>query len=76
MLFLHDTENTKRIFSQDLKLEKENPGTFLYISYCFIKPHWKNFEKDKEIFLSPEYADVGSKSLEFGKSISKYFRVV
>ena len=76
MLFSHDTENTKKIFSQDLVLEKKNPGRFLYILYCFIKSHWKNFEKDKEIFLSSEYADVGSKSLQLGKLISKYFHAV
>ena len=27
-LFLHGTENTKKIFSQDLKLETKIPGTF------------------------------------------------
>ena len=26
--FLHDTENTKKIFSQDLKIETKMPDTF------------------------------------------------
>ena len=26
--FLHDTENTKKLFSQDLKIETKIPGTF------------------------------------------------
>ena len=26
--FLNDTENTKKLFSQDLKLETKIPGTF------------------------------------------------
>ena len=26
--FLHDTENIKKLFSQDLKLEREIPGIF------------------------------------------------
>ena len=26
--YMHDTENIKKLFSQDLKLEKKNAGTF------------------------------------------------
>ena len=27
-VFMHDTENIKKLFSQDLKLETKNAGTF------------------------------------------------
>ena len=40
--FMHGTENIKKLFSQDLKLETKIPGTFLYILYCSLISQWKN----------------------------------
>ena len=66
--FLHSTENIKKLFSQDLKLETKILGTFFQILYCSIISQWKNsvkhnlvkLELSKEI-RSPEYPDLGSK---------------
>ena len=41
--FLHGTENIKRLFSQDLKLETKlkNPGHFFQNLYCCLISQWK-----------------------------------
>ena len=41
-LFLHDKENTKKIFSQDLKLETKFPGMFFQILCCSLISQWKD----------------------------------
>ena len=43
--FLHGTENTKRLFSQDLKTETKNLGMFFQILYCSLISQWKNLGK-------------------------------
>ena len=43
--FLHGTENIKKLFSQDLKLETKIPGTFFQILYCSLISQWKNSVK-------------------------------
>ena len=43
--FLHGTENIKKLFSQDLKLETKIPGTFFQILYCSLKSQWNNLVK-------------------------------
>ena len=40
--FLHGSENTKKLFSQDLKLETKIPDTFFQILYCSLISQWKN----------------------------------
>ena len=62
-------QKTKKLFSQDLKLETKIPGTFLKILYCSLISQWKDsiknnlvkLELSEEILLSPEYPDFGSK---------------
>ena len=44
-IFLHGTENIKKLFSQDLKLETKIPGTFFQILYCSLISQWKNSVK-------------------------------
>ena len=43
--FMHGTENIKKLFSQGLKLETKNVGSFFYILYCSLISQWKNFGK-------------------------------
>ena len=43
--FLHGTENIKKLFSQDLKLETKILGTFFQILYCSLISQWKNSVK-------------------------------
>ena len=43
--FMHGTENIKKLFSQDLKLETKNAGTFFKILYCSLISQWKNSVK-------------------------------
>ena len=43
--FLHVTENMKKLFSQDLKLETKIPGTSFQILYCSLISQWKNSVK-------------------------------
>ena len=43
--FLHGSENIKKLFSQDLKLETKIPGTFFQILYCSLISQWKNSVK-------------------------------
>ena len=43
--FMHGTENIKKLFSQDLKLETKNAGTFFQILYCSLISQWKNSVK-------------------------------
>ena len=78
-------QKTQKIFSQDLKVETKIPGTFFFkfyiaLSYGNGKIREKNnlvkLELSKEIFLSPEYPDFGSRFQKFGKLISNYFYVV
>ena len=45
--FLNDTENTKKLFSQDLKLETKIPGTFFEI----LIPQWKKLVKNNSVKL-------------------------
>ena len=68
--FMHGTENIKKLFSQDLKLETKNMGTFFLDFILFFnialeklgkKSNLVKLELSKEIFLSPEYPDFGSK---------------
>ena len=67
--FLHGTENIKKLFSQDLKLETKISDTFFQILYCSLISQWKNSVKTqfaqvgalKRDFFSPEYPDFGSK---------------
>ena len=40
--FMHGTDNIKKLFSQDLKLETKNAGTFFY---CSLLSQWKNLVK-------------------------------
>ena len=68
-LFLHGTENIKKNFSQDLKLETQISSTFfrfyIALKYHSGKTRQKNnlvkLELSKEIFLSQEYPDFGPK---------------
>ena len=39
--YLYGTENIKKLFSQDLKLETKIPGTFFQILYCSLISQWK-----------------------------------
>ena len=75
----------KKLFSQDLKLETKNASTFFLDFILFFniaveklgkKSNLVKLELSKEIFLSPEYPDFGSKYQKFGKLISNYFYVV
>ena len=68
--FMHGTENIKKLFSRDLKLETKNAGTFFLDFILFFniaveklgkKSNLVKLELSKEIFLSPEYPDFGSK---------------
>ena len=62
-------QKTKKLFSQDLKLETKIPGTFFKILYCSLISQWKDLIKNdlvklelsKDNFLSPEYPAFGSK---------------
>ena len=42
---LHGTENTKTLFSEDLKVETRIPGMFFYILFCSVISQWKNLGK-------------------------------
>ena len=42
---MHGTENIKNLFSQDLKLETKNAGTFFDILCCSLIFQWKNSVK-------------------------------
>ena len=39
--FMHDTENIKKLFSQDLKLETKILDTLFKILYCSSISQWK-----------------------------------
>ena len=43
--FLYGTENIKKLFSPDLKLETKIPGTFFQILYCSLISQWRNSVK-------------------------------
>ena len=43
--YLYGTENIKKLFSQDLKLETKILGTFFQILYCSLTSQWKNSVK-------------------------------
>ena len=56
--FMHGTENIKKLFSQDLKLETKNAGTFLLILYCSLISQWKNLVKK-------QFGQVGALERDF-----------
>ena len=43
--FMHGTENIKKLFSQDPKLETKNAVTLFLILYCSSISQWKNSVK-------------------------------
>ena len=51
--FMHGIENIKKLFSQDLKLELKDAGTFFQILYCSLILQWKKKKsKSKKVIWS------------------------
>ena len=87
MLFFAWHRKHKKIIYSRSKIRNKNPGhVFLdfILLYCSLISQWKKsvennlvmLELLKEMFLSTEYPDSGSKFQKFGKLISNYFHVV
>ena len=72
IFFLRGTENIKKFFSQDLKLETKIPGTFfIFIFYNFIL----FFNIAVEKLLKNSFGEVRALEKDFSKPRISQFRV-